>query len=210
MKATGVIIGTGPWRDEARITADLAQSNTGIPFVVLDQLIEGPSHPSWMKCWVPELVDSDLTILMDADVIPLRKFDPVALLGDRDFVAAHDTKHPCVSRVCEPHNLDPDAYVNGGLFIFNRRGADVLREARKLHDHWDHPFWEQTPVNIAMSLVQLKKGWIPRVYNQCQEIDHLEKELSRWIHCVNLHALSLRNDIGRFQNLRRNILELIK
>lgn len=195
----GVIIGTGSWKETARATAEQAARMTGLEFEVLDTPWVDVPHPSWLKLFVAERVKATHWLIMDADMIPLKPWNPLELLGDYPLAMARDRLIPSVVNECRKYGLRQDLYTNGGLMIFDKRGAEILAEAKKYLPAYGS-WMEQTGVNAVCQhhLCRDKVRLIPQAYNRVCFAEDVIAKPQDFRHAVNVHVVALKNDLAKF------------
>jgi lipopolysaccharide biosynthesis glycosyltransferase len=202
----GVIIGTGPWKEIAEQTAARAEALTGVPFVTIAAPFREVAHPSWLKLWVHDFFEQeDSFILLDADTIPLKRWDPRGWLS-RDpgaLWAARDRDIPCVHAECRDHGLRPDHYINAGLLLFHRKGgARILEAARQYHPEKGR-WLEQTGINIAVrdgtATGRSRLRFLPRAINYVCKADDVLRDPSAHRHNITLHTVALGGDLEKFK-----------
>jgi hypothetical protein len=165
----GVTIGTGAWKAQAEATADRMEAMTGLPCTVIYTDDFQCIHPSWIKCHIPRLFPrADSFLVFDADLLPLRQWDPQALfkMSGRAFMGVPEPNaSPAVLAECEAWGLGyPDLYLNCGLLIFGREHAPVLDRTWRRHP--DGGAWmEQTALNRALVDEAVEVCRLPRRFN---------------------------------------------
>jgi hypothetical protein len=165
-----VTIGIGPgWTDLAHATAARVRSMTGLPTAVIEADPLGCAHPSWLKCHIPRIFpDHDSFLVFDADLLPVRPWDPVSLfetLG-RPFMAVPEPPdHPELVEECAAwHIPHPGVYINAGLLIYGREHLPVLDRAWSYHPNGGS-WLEQTALNRALLDEAVEVCHLPRRYN---------------------------------------------
>lgn len=201
----GFIIGTGAWRGAARETAEAASANTGLPFTVIEEDWVGLCHPSWLKLWIPERYPADGWLVMDADIVPLRPWNPMAIL-ERDAGAVHMARDRAgleiVERECLAMGIPrPDLYCNAGMLLFAEGGRKVLEQAREEYPRGGR--WiEQSLVNRH---VQTSRVLYPfaRCYNHVCSAWQVEADPDAFRFSVNVHVVGLKNNLARLGRVRK-------
>ena len=208
----GVSIGIGPgWQECARFAALRMSRMTGLECHVVTHphRTTEVAHPSWLKCWVTEMFPAeDSFCLFDADLLPLRPWDPAGLfekLG-RPFLAVPEDNTLPVYNECMRYQLPPwDWYVNGGLTIFGREHASIWQTVWKLHPRFGS-WLEQTALNHVLRDVGLPVCRLPRRFNHLLHGDYAAAPaLAQAPDLVNLHADSLGGDASRLVTLQKQL-----
>lgn len=175
----GVTIGKGEWREVAHWAANRMEYTTGVRcYVVGDAMGIEAAHPSWLKCWIPTLVERmglknaegnkpDSFLMFDADVVGLRKWDPQGLfrLLDRPFCVVPEPDVPLIEGETSKYDLPhPDWYVNGGFAIFGREHQHVWDSVWAKHPEYGS-WWEQTALNKVIQEKRVHVCRLPRWFN---------------------------------------------
>lgn len=205
----GIMLGIGDWAGLAGETAARAAALTGVEFEVVTRPWMEVPHPSWLKLLAHlEFPHADGWLIMDADMVPLRQWNPRQLLetaGGR-LAQALDRPHPAVVAECAEHGLNPANYVNGGLMLYGPQGAEVLELAHRMPrvGRW----MEQTVVNLARARMPERSGIIERAFNYVVGPEDLAKAgvLAAAAGAITAHVVGARGNLPLVRACRAEIL----
>jgi hypothetical protein len=196
----GVTIGVGAgWAALAEQTARRMERMTGVGCVALTEKLVDCAHPSWIKCHLPDLFPrADEFFVFDADILPLRPWDPARLFADlgRPFMAVPEPNgNPDLLQECKDHHLGyPDTYVNTGLMIFGREHKYILDLAWQMHPDGGRWF-EQTAINVALSDNYVECCRLPRRYNLIAQRGRINSIYCRGTlrDAINVHTCAMKD-----------------
>lgn len=204
----GVIIGTGAWEGLAKESAAAASEMTGLEFTVVTRPFKEVAHPSWLKLWIPAVFpDAEGWLILDADMVMLRKWDPRELLRP-GISAVNDRIHlPIVEKECRELGLEVDRYVNGGFLLFDAAGAEMLKAQQ--HRHPSYGRWlEQASINEAFQKAPAGMSTIlPQHYNHVCNCFQVEARPSDYASSTIVHIVGLKGRLQRFRNCRELLLK---
>jgi hypothetical protein len=202
------MLGIGAWAELARETSAAAEELSGVWFEVVTEAWREVPHPSWLKLWVAErFPKSDGWLVMDADMVPLRRWQPEKMLEESDgrLLIARDREHPAVVAECREHRLRVEDYSNGGLMLFGRRGAAVLEHARQWFPRLGR-WMEQTAVAKAAEEMESEVCRIRREYNLVVGPEQVLRDPAAVARrAVTAHVVGLRGDLKRFRECREAV-----
>jgi len=212
MKSISVVIGIGEgWDTAAKNAAGFWPAITGWECAALtdpcDAVKRNILHPSWLKCHLLEIFPGyDRYLALDADIIPLQKWDPDALISQAPPLMAGVLDFPSdrVELECRNYRLEIENYLNCGLLCFSPEHHEVFERAWRGYPGYG-TWLEQTAINKAIQKTQDAVAKWPAKYNRLA-FAHLEKVISlqaeREAGTVNLHLTQSRPEaIIRAQEL---------
>lgn len=166
----GVTIGIGEkWAKLAHATARRMAHTTGLQCHVIEADEFACAHPSWLKCHIHRIFpEEDSFLLFDADILPLRKWNPEGLFRSlrRPFLAVPEPNaNPHLIQECADWQLGfPDVYINGGLLIYGREHGFVWDRVWSMHPNGGR-WLEQTALNRALADECVELCRLPRHFN---------------------------------------------
>jgi SAM-dependent methyltransferase len=211
----GITIGIGAeWAALAHTTARRMAHTTGLECHVIDADDFGCVHPSWLKCHVHRLFpDEDSFLIFDADILPLRPWDPAGLFRQlgRPFMAVPEpNSNGDLVRECQEWQLGfPDVYLNCGLLIFGHEHGFVLDRTWTRHPHGGR-WLEQTAINRSLADEAVEICRLPRHFNvmaQCGRL-HTLYARSTLASAVNVHTCAM-DDPAAITLVHQQILDYV-
>ena len=152
----------------AKKAAEAVRYFTGLETVIQTHVPDG-MHPALHKLWLFDHVQGPV-LFFDADTRSIDYWDDVLDYSERrHFVAVVNPPHDRVLYECLKHGLDEETYFNSGMFIANYdHHALVFDRAKRIvkREDFHSPFYDQTPLNIAMKQTQTPVTLLPQRYNQ--------------------------------------------
>lgn len=196
----GVTIGIGEgWQQLAESKAARMAEMTGLECRVINVDDYGCAHPSWLKCHVHRIFpDEDSFLVFDADILPLRPWDPECLFESlgRPFIGVPEPNaNPELKVEIGEWGLGTsDTYINGGLLIFGHEHGAVWDRVWSLHPHGGR-WLEQTAINHALAMDAIEVCRLPRHFNLLSHRGKLSAVYARGTlaNAVNLHTCAVGN-----------------
>lgn len=190
-------------------TADRMRTMTGVECTVWfewqDARREILSNPSWMKCHIIEEfgVLAAPFLVFDADILPMRPWNPEALYRGR-FTGVAEAPNTMIRQECNAYGMRQDRYINGGLLMFDASHRSIWDETWSRHPHYGR-WLEQTSLN--KSLDGKAVTLLPHAFNTLlqQEGEDLTPEGLKARPEVNLHMCGLRGDIDRLLRVQEEL-----
>jgi len=166
---------------------------TGVESIVIDSA-PGWVHPSWAKCRLWDVVPKDVTdvLYFDADILPMKPWNPLNYAGRDFFYGCRDGGGIDVDNECATHELCRDQYLNMGLFIAPRSMRNLMGMAETYHPKLGR-WLEQTALNKCLQAfcAQLTVEHNTLLW---PGQDDYSPEALRGRSEINLHAASLGGD----------------
>lgn len=202
----GVTIGYGAWRDVAIAAAAQMQINTGIECMILPDLyVDDPQRASWAKMRVLEAYPNDDFLIFDADIWCMKEWDPRAFADRPTFVP--EEPNTAIDAECQLYGLPRERYVNGGLWIVNRKAEPLFKAVQSMYPEYGR-WQEQTALNKAIIALREPVRYLPRAYNDIvrPHLPWTADEL-RARHSINLHFAGPKTPewvMGMYEKLGAN------
>lgn len=208
----GVVFGIGKeWAEAARVTAMRMESLTGLPCRVIEEDPFDLESPAWLKLRVFDLIEPEVqeVLVFDADLLPLRPWDPRTLYEqtDRPFIAVPDVDSVAVMNECVGFGVPwPGQYINSGLFIAGRQHDAMLQRAFGRQPRFGN-WQEQTSLNVAIFETRTEVLRLPRTFNTLlwPNGDDMRPEALRARPEITLHAASLFGDVARLREIQEGV-----
>lgn len=186
-----VCIGVGvEWRQMANLAASRMALMTGLDYVVVSDLFYPACHPSWLKCHLLNRYKGEDLLIMDADIISLKMWNPQRIFEDtgRPFLAVPEPRYQSVLEECEVMGLPfPDIYVNGGLVVCGAHHAPIWQAAWKKHPKCGR-WLEQSALNLAIIESDIPVCRLPRAFNYVTHHGKFTSQELEYQSVVNLHV----------------------
>lgn len=172
-KFIAVTIGIGQaCADLAVLAAESCRQRTGLTTYILEEevLPKYPHLPSptWLKCILfREFPEADTILYFDPDALFLKDWDPREFAGGNDFIAMPDADETAEAQGTLI-GLNPDEYVNTGVFIARREPHEALfSRAIELAHTLDAPndHHEQNCINLARAQLKIPLRVLDQRFN---------------------------------------------
>lgn len=190
----GVTIASPRYASLAQQAVDSFRASTGCDAVVIHTTNEG-NYDRKLNLHRLFSGQKQSVIYFDSDTLWVGKAD-LSKFEDREaFLAVHD---PCLApgygmeeefpvADCKAHGLDPEAYFNSGIFIFNHRHEAVFEKAKWAFKNLKFKdFGEQSSLNYGVQHSPVKFELIGEEWNFFP-FAHRRLDKVQWP--VNLHVV---------------------
>lgn len=169
-RMTAVTIAVGQqWHELGQKTALLAARCTGLPVEILgeDAVRKTGLAPSELKFRLFDLVQSENILYFDADLLFVRRWNPLLYADRRELVCVRDHWYqPHIIADARQFGVPPEDYFNSGLFIANRsHHHQWLQFAEASRYETTTKMQDQGPLNAARVRLEIPAHFLSRRYN---------------------------------------------
>jgi lipopolysaccharide biosynthesis glycosyltransferase len=151
----------------AEAAADSCQRYTGLDVHVIRDA-PGESQPARYKLQLLRLFPGETVLYFDADTRFLRHWGVRGLDDFPAFAAVLDMPSAARDDDCRRYGIDPQKYVNSGIWIANARHAEAFALADQICHSPDYRTsfrYEQTALNVAIQRLNVPVVFLERRCN---------------------------------------------
>lgn len=212
----GVCIGLGPeeWGRAAEWSAARMQMLTGVQCIAVKTPPEERAvHPSWYKCQVSlrlhqataGVPDDETIFIFDADLIPLRPWNPHLVFDGRFAAVAEPPNNPWIDQECRKWKVYRE-YFNTGFIASNGSHRSLWQRTWAFHP--DGGSWaEQTAMNLAAQEANTPVNILPLSFNTLRRPFHEDLSVPALLDtgATNVHFAGLKGRVDIVRNVQMEI-----